>query len=397
MAITDTSLEWDAAKQAFKIDPRRFGLGGRTAYIKVEDLPAGVEVVWDSAGDYKSAKVSRSFIEEKLPELQKTDKGDTKGTVEEYEKARQDITNKLPDGSPLPNQKVQFNISRSDIIKGKDIKVMEGGAAGVVYIDPETKDADAAGVQVVIKPTGFSGFGYGGGQGGEYKGFEIVSAETEVANVINQARRTTGGIKELKTRLFQSGFYSQAQVRNPAKSLRMGDNEDLDMQAALGLALQAQAIANYGLVQQNKGVLDFDGWIEEATAAFAGSEDVKTVNLPGKLTAEQAAISSYQRFLGRTPNQNEILAFMSAANEYARANPNVSSMDYLSGTATQINQPGFNEQELNSFAEDYATAQPGAAEYGLGQGGYETFNGAVNILLNELSAQGARRVKPGDK
>jgi methionine aminopeptidase len=88
---------------------------------------------------------------------------------------------------------------------------------------------------------------------------------------------------------------------------------------------------------------------------------------------------------------------MSAANEYARANPDVSSMDYLSGTATQINQPGFSEQELNSFAEDYATAQPGAAEYGLGQGGYETFNGAVNILLNELSAQGARRVKPGDK
>jgi hypothetical protein len=216
-------------------------------------------------------------------------------------------------------------------------------------------------------------------------------------NVINQARRTTGGIKELKTRLFQSGFYSQAQVRNPAKSLRMGDNEDLDMQAALGLALQAQAIANYGLVQQNKGVLDFDGWIEEATAAFAGSEDVKTVNLPGKLTAEQAAISSYQRFLGRSPNQNEILAFMSAANEYARANPDVSSMDYLSGTSTQINQPGFNEQELNSFAEDYATAQPGAAEWGQGQGGYETFNGAVNILLNELGAQGARRVKPGDK
>ena len=394
MAITDTSLEWDAAKQAFKIDPRRFGLGGRTAYIKVEDLPAGVEVVWDSAGDYKSAKVSRSFIEEKLPELQKTDKGDTKGTVEEYEKARQDITNKLPDGSPLPNQKVQFNISRSDIIKGTEILV---GPQGVVYIDPETKNQDAAGVMVVIKPTGLSGFGYGGGQGGEYKGFEVVSAETEVANVINQARKTAGGIKELKSKLFQSGFYNQAQVQNPAKSIRMGDAEDADMQAALAVALQTQSIANYGFVQQNKSALDFDGWIEEETAAFAGSEDVKTVNLPGKLTAEQAAISSYQRFLGRTPNQNEILAFMSAANEYAKANPDVSSMDYLSGTATQINQPGFNEQELNSFAEDYATAQPGAAEYGLGQGGYETFNGAVNILLNELSAQGARRVKPGDK
>ena len=394
MAITDTSLEWDAAKQAFKIDPRRFGLGGRTAYVKVEDLPEGVELVWDSAGDYKSAKVSRSFIKEKLPELQKADKGDTKGTVEEYKQAQQDKLNKLPDGSPLPNQKVQFNISRSDIIKGTEILV---GPQGVVYIDPETKNQDAAGVMVVIKPTGLSGFGYGGGQGGEYKGFEVVSAETELANVINQARKTAGGIRELKIRLQLSGFYTQAQVQNPAKSIRMGDAEDADMQAALAVALQTQSIANYGFVQQNKSALDFDGWIEEATAAFAGSEDVKTVNLPGKLTAEQAAISSYQRFLGRTPNQNEILAFMSAANEYAKANPDVSSMDYLSGTATQINQPGFSEQELNSFAQDYATAQPGAAEYGLGQGGYETFNGAVNILLNELSAQGARRVKPGDK
>jgi hypothetical protein len=115
------------------------------------DLPEGVELVWDSAGDYKSVKVSKSFIKEKLPELQKIDKDTaadvTRGTMEDYQKARQDKLNKLPDGSPLPNQKVQFNISRADIIKGKDIKVMEGGAAGVVYIDPETANADAAGVQ----------------------------------------------------------------------------------------------------------------------------------------------------------------------------------------------------------------------------------------------------------
>jgi hypothetical protein len=386
-------LKWDENKQAF-VGSRLGDVYGIS--VTLDELPDDAQIKYNKkTGKEESVTVPFEFAQEKLNKTKERESA--VGTKEEFLKAQQDITNKLPDGSPLPNQKVQFNISRADIIKGKDIKVMEGGAAGVVYIDPETANADAAGVQVVIKPTGLSGFGYGGGQGGEYKGFEIVSAETEVANVINQARRTTGGIKELKTRLFQSGFYSQAQVRNPAKSLRMGDNEDLDMQAALGLALQAQAIANYGLVQQNKGVLDFDGWIEEATAAFAGSEDVKTVNLPGKLTAEQAAISSYQRFLGRTPNQNEILAFMSAANEYARANPDVSSMDYLSGTSTQINQPGFNEQELNSFAEDYATAQPGAAEWGQGQGGYETFNGAVNILLNELGAQGARRVKPGDK
>jgi hypothetical protein len=383
-------LKWDENKQAF-VGSRLGDVYGIS--VTLDELPDDAQIKYNKkTGKEESVTVPFEFAQEQLNKTKERESA--VGTKEEFLKAQQDITNKLPDGSPLPNQKVRFNVSRSDIIKGKEILV---GPQGVVYIDPEATSDDAAGVQVVIKPTGFSGFGYGGGQGGEYKGFEVVSAETEVANVINQARKTAGGIKELKSKLFQSGFYNQAQVQNPAKSIRMGDAEDADMQAALAVALQTQSIANYGFVQQNKNALDFDGWIEEATAAFAGSEDVKTVNLPGKLTAEQAAISSYQRFLGRTPNQNEILAFMSAANEYARANPNVSSMDYLSGTATQINQPGFNEQELNSFAEDYATAQPGAAEYGLGQGGYETFNGAVNILLNELSAQGARRVKPGDK
>ena len=383
-------LKWDENKQAF-VGSRLGDVFGIS--VTLDELPDDAQIKYNKkTGKEESVTVPFEFAQEQLNKTKERESA--VGTKEEFLQAQQDITNKLPDGSPLPNQKVRFNVSRSDIIKGTEILV---GPQGVVYIDPETKNQDAAGVMVVIKPTGFSGFGYGGGQGGEYKGFEVVSAETEVANVINQARKTAGGIKELKSKLFQSGFYNQAQVQNPAKSIRMGDAEDADMQAALAVALQTQSIANYGFVQQNKSALDFDGWIEEATAAFAGSEDVKTVNLPGKLTAEQAAISSYQRFLGRTPNQNEILAFMSAANEYARANPDVSSMDYLSGTATQINQPGFSEQELNSFAEDYATAQPGAAEYGLGQGGYETFNGAVNILLNELSAQGARRVKPGDK
>ena len=95
MAITDTSLEWDAAKQAFKIDPKRFGLGGKITYVKAEDLPEGVELVWDSAGDYKSAKVSRSFIKEKTPELQKADKDTaadvTRGTMEDYQKASSEV------------------------------------------------------------------------------------------------------------------------------------------------------------------------------------------------------------------------------------------------------------------------------------------------------------------
>lgn len=382
-------LKWDENKQRF-VGSRLGDVYGIS--VTLDELPDNVEITYDKkTGKPKTAIVDAEFAKDKL---NKTKKPETVvGTKEEYLQAQQDIANKLPDGSPLPNQKVKFNISRADILKGTEILTSQ---QGVVYIDPETKDQDAAGVQVVIKPTGFSGYGYGGGQGGEYKGFEVVSAETEMATILSQARRTSGGIKDLKSKLFQSGFYSQAQVQNPAKSIRMGDAEDADMQAALAVALQTQSIANYGFVQQNKNALDFDGWIEEATAAFAGSEDVKTVNLPGKLTAEQAAIAGYQRFLGRTPNQNEILAFISAANEYARANPDVSSMDYLSGTATQINQPGFNEQQLTNFAEEYSKAQPGAAEWGAGQGGYETFNGAVNLLLQEMSAQGARRVKPGE-
>ena len=382
-------LKWDEGKQRF-VGSRLGDVFGIS--VTLEELPDDAEIKYNKkTGKKESATVSFEFAQEQLNQTKERESA--VGTKEEYLQAQQDIANKLPDGSPLPNQKVKFNISRADIIKGTEILTSQ---QGVVYIDPETKDQDAAGVQVVIKPTGMKGFGYGGGYGGEYKGFEVVSAETEMASILNQARKTAGGIKDLKSKLFQSGFYSQAQVQNPAKSIRMGDAEDADMQAALAVALQTQSIANYGFVQQNKDALDFNGWIEEATAAFAGSEDVKTVNLPGKLTAEQAAIAGYQRFLGRTPNQNEILAFISAANEYAKANPDVRSMDYLTGTATQINQPGFDEQQLSNFAEEYTKAQPGASEWGMGQGGYETFNGAVNLLLQEMSAQSSRRVKPGD-
>jgi len=382
-------LKWDENKQRF-VGSRLGDVFGIS--VSLDELPSDVKITYNKkTGKPETAVVSEKFAKDILNKVEET--ATVVGSKEEYLKAQQDITNKLPDGSPLPNQKVKFNISRADIIKGTEILTSQ---QGVVYIDPETKNQDAAGVQVVIKPTGMKGFGYGGGYGGEYKGFEVVSAETEMASILNQARKTAGGIKDLKSKLFQSGFYSQAQVQNPAKSIRMGDAEDADMQAALAVALQTQSIANYGFVQQNKDALDFDGWIEEATAAFAGSEDVKTVNLPGKLTAEQAAIAGYQRFLGRTPNQNEILAFISAANEYAKANPDVRSMDYLTGTATQINQPGFDEQQLSNFAEEYAKAQPGASEWGMGQGGYDTFNGAVNLLLQEMSAQSSRRVKPGD-
>lgn len=382
-------LKWNESKQAF-VGSRLGDVFG--VNVTLDELPDDAKITYNKkTGKEESVTVSFKFAQEQLNKTE--EKESVVGTKEEFAKAQQDITNKLPDGSPLPNQRVKFNISRADIIKGTEIMESQ---LGIVYIDPETKGADAAGVAVVIKPTGFSGYGYGGGQGGEYKGFEVVSTETEITDIINQARKVTGGIKELKLRLLQGGFYNAAQIQNPTKSIRLGDNEDLDMPAALAMAVQAQSQVNYGLVAQNKKVFDFNGWLDEAEAAFAGSEDVKTVNLPGKLTAEQAAVAGYQRFLGRNPNQNEVLAFISAANEYAKQNPNVSSMDYSSGTATEIRQPGFNEQQLNNFSEEYTKAQPGADEYGLGQGGYETFNGAINLLLQEMSAQGARRVKPGE-
>jgi len=376
-------LKWDENQQAYVGSPL-----GDVYGIKLteNELPSNAKFVYDkSTGQPKSVIVDAKFAKEKLKEPRK--ENTATGTKEEFKKAQADALNTLPDGSPLSPTQFQIDISRKDVMDEKDVKL---DAGLVVYIDPNNKNGGKQ--SIVIKPN--KGFVTDSSDT-----FTAVSAEKEIQDIYYAAAKKLGGIKELKEKLYYGGFYKAAGMtdQDTSRSLALGDSADVQVQAALQMALQTQTTQNWSLIKGGKKPLELDTWLQEGKAAFLGTNADKTINLPNEIDAKKRATTAFQRFTGRNPNDNEIMAVLSAINDAAAQNPSITTSDLSKYPNTSIQQQGFNDTELNQFVEDYAKTQPGAEEWAQGQGGFETFNGAINILLGELGNQGARRVAPGGK
>lgn len=382
-------LQWKENLQAYVYTPQTYGgragaVTGNQIIIREEDLPADAKVInYDKELDKPvTIKVSKSFLDSK----KKVDKT-SPSTIDEYRKAQQDALKSLPDGSPLSPTQFQINISRADVLNEKDVFLDQGL---VVYVDPNNKNGGKQ--SIVIKPGNRPG-------AATENNFVAVSAEKEIQDIYYAAARKQGGIKELKDKLYYGGFYKAAGMsdQDTSRSLALGDAADVQVQAALQMALQTQTTQNWSLIKGGKKPLELDTWLQEGKAAFLGTNADKTINLPNEVDAKKRATTAFQRFTGRNPNDNEIMAVLAAINDAAAQNPSIQTTDLSKYPNTTISQQGFNDTELNQFVEDYAKSQPGAEEWAQGQGGFETFNGAINILLNELGAQGARRVAPGGK
>ncbi len=76
------------------------------------------------------------------------------------------------------------------------------------------------------------------------------------------------------------------------------------------------------------------------------------------------------------------MAFISSANAYASANPDMITPNIATGA--RVVQPGFNAQQLDDFAQEYIFSTPEAKEYGMEQGGVDMFSNALDGLLTEL-------------
>lgn len=379
-------LKWDAKKQVF-VASRLGDVYG--IEVTLEEVPKNADITYDpKTGEPIKAVVDAKFAKDKLKEI--STKEQKTLTKEEYEKVKAEG----PTGtktSPLPKQIFSIKVSRDDVVKENNVML---GPTGVpVYIDPETKEADAAGQIMVIKPGNVMG------DTTQTVPYEVVSAEKELRDVISSANASKDGIKALKEKLYYAGFYQQANIDNQStsRSLATGDTIDIEVQTALNLALQSQSIANWNAIKAGRDAFDFNDWVDFSKAAYAGSLEQKSVNLPGELNVSQVANDAYLKFMGRPATPNEIMALQAAAYDMARANPDVTSQDLTLGAGTTVSQPGFGPNELEAFAEEYVKAQPGAEEWGMGQGGFDTFTGAINMLLRDFQSSSSSRVMPGEK
>lgn len=379
-------LKWDETRQVF-VGSRLGDVYG--IEVTLDELPKDAKITRDKKSNQPiKVVVDAKFAKDKLKEL--STKEQETLTKEEYEKVKAEG----PTGtktSPLPKQIFSIKVSREDVVKENNIML---GPTGVpVYIDPETAGADAAGQVMVIKPGNVMG------DTTQTVPYEVVSAEKELRDVLSSANASKNGIKNLKEKLYYAGFYQQAGIQNQAtsRSLATGDAIDIEVQTALNLALQAQSIANWNAIKAGRDAFDFNDWVDFSKAAYAGSLEQKQVNLPSEFNVSQVANDAYLKFMGRPATPNEIMALQAAAYDMARANPDVSSQDLALGAGTTVSQPGFGPDELEAFAEEYVKAQPGGQEWGMGQGGLDTFTGAINMLLRDFQSSRSTRVMPGEK
>lgn len=379
-------LKWDETRQVF-VGSRLGDVYG--IEVTLDELPKDAKITRDKKSNQPiKVVVDAKFAKDKLKEL--STKEQETLTKEEYEKVKAEG----PTGtktSPLPKQIFSIKVSRDDIVKENNVKI---GVNGIpVYIDPETAGADASGQVMVIKPGSVMG------DVTQTVPYEVVSAEKELRDVLSSANASKNGIKNLKEKLYYAGFYQQAGIQNQAtsRSLATGDELDLEVQTALNFALQAQSVSNWYAIKGGRDAFDLDGWLDFSKAAYAGSLEQKSVNLPSEFNVSQVANDAYLKFMGRPATPNEIMALQAAAYDMARANPDVSSQDLALGAGTTVSQPGFGPDELEAFAEEYVKAQPGGQEWGMGQGGLDTFTGAINMLLRDFQSSRSTRVMPGEK
>lgn len=366
------TLKWNEEKQGFeyKILSTRPIPGGNFVYIPMSLIPATSKIKTNN-GVKVSVELDDDFIKTILPKA-KAQPAETKTKVEyltpeEIRQKEKEAITGLPDTSPFGNE-VRTLSSARDIATSESYSKT---SAGVGYIAPDAPQGTEPSM-VVIRP------GVSRAPGSA----DVITAEEAMAEVLNEARQTPGGITSLKQKLMSAGFYSGELAQLAPYSLALKDKEDDYLETALALALRSQSITNYGYAKQGKGLLDFDGWLNEAEAAYSSVLDQKTVNYADPRDARAEIIAKWQKYTGETPDENQILAILSSLNSYAAKNPDVSSTDIFTGT--RINKPGFNPQQLDQFVSDYILETPEAKEYGMEQGGVDMFSGAVDGLLAEL-------------
>lgn len=365
-------LKWNAEKQAFEYKVAATRFGGGIYYFTPEELPAGIKIE-TVGGEPVSVVIDDAWLNTKLNRFKpKEDKAPSEFlTVEELNAKKEQALTGQPDTTP-------FGEDKSRILNKSFLATSESFSRtteGVGYIPPDAPPGTAASM-VYIRP------------GQDARGamspdaVDVISAEVALEQALANARKQPGGISALKQKLVSSGFYGGELTALAPYSLSVKDMEDDYFVAALASALRSQSILNYGYAKQGRALLDFDSWLQESEAAYSSILSDKTINLPNPKDARQVFIENYQRYVGATPDDNTIAAFIASANAYANANPDI--ITPVVQTGARVVQPGFNAQQLDEFAQEYILQTPQAQEYGMGQGGIDMFSGAIDGLLTEL-------------
>lgn len=365
-------LKWDENQQAFVGSNWQWGEGG--VKVALDEVPPNTKIETKN-GKPISITVTDKFIKDYFAESvgqgKETKMPSEYLTVEELKAKQEQALTGQADTTPF-GQTTSTVLNKSFLAQSANFSRT---GEGVGYIPPDAPPGTAASM-VVIRP------GRDARGAMSLDAVDVISAEVALDQALQEARRTPNGIVALKQKLVSSGFYSGELASMAPYSLASKDMEDDYFVSALASALRSQTITNYGFAKQGKALLDFDSWLKESEAAYSSILSDKTINLPNPRDARQVFIENYQRYTGTTPDENTIMAFISSANAYASANPDMVTPNIATGARTV--QPGFNAQQLDEFAQEYIFSTPEAKEYGMEQGGVDMFSNALDGLLTEL-------------
>jgi len=365
-------LKWDENQQAFVGSNFQWSEGG--VRVALDEVPPNTKIETKN-GKPISITVTDKFIKDYFAESvgqgKETKMPSEYLTVEELKAKQEQALTGQADTTPF-GQTTSTVFNKSFLSQSPNFSRT---AEGVGYIPPDAPPGTAASM-VVIRP------GQDARGAMSLDAVDVISAEVALEQALENARKQPGGISALKQKLVSSGFYGGELTALAPYSLSVKDMEDDYFVTALASALRSQSILNYGYAKQGRALLDFDSWLQEGEAAYSSILSDKTVNLPNPKDARQVFIENYQRYVGATPDDNTIAAFVASANAYANANPDI--ITPVVQTGARVVQPGFNAQQLDEFAQEYILQTPQAQEYGMEQGGIDMFSGAIDGLLTEL-------------
>jgi hypothetical protein len=365
-------LKWDEDRQVYTITKVYPRVGGIEIVVAENELPTGTKIRY-ADGKRVDVEVSDSFIKSKTPKYgTQTEKPKSEFlTPEEIKQREEELLTGQADTTPF-GQTTSTVFNKSFLSQSPNFSRT---GEGVGYIPPDAPPGTAASM-VYIRP------GQDARGAMSLDAVDVISAEVALEQALENARKQPGGISALKQKLVSSGFYGGELTALAPYSLSVKDMEDDYFVTALASALRSQSILNYGYAKQGRALIDFDSWLQESEAAYSSILSDKTINLPNPKDARQVFIENYQRYVGATPDDNTIAAFVASANAYANANPDI--ITPVVQTGARVVQPGFNAQQLDEFAQEYILQTPQAQEYGMGQGGIDMFSGAIDGLLTEL-------------
>jgi hypothetical protein len=365
-------LKWDENQQAFVGSNFQWSEGG--VRVALDEVPPNTKIETKN-GKPISITVTDKFIKDYFAESvgqgKETKMPSEYLTVEELKAKQEQALTGQADTTPF-GQTTSTVLNKSFLTQSPNFSRT---GEGVGYIPPDAPPGTAASM-VVIRP------GQDARGAMSLDAVDVISAEVALEQALENARKQPGGISALKQKLVSSGFYGGELTALAPYSLSVKDMEDDYFVTALASALRSQSILNYGYAKQGRALLDFDSWLQEGEAAYSSILSDKTINLPNPKDARQVFIENYQRYVGATPDDNTIAAFVASANAYANANPDI--ITPVVQTGARVVQPGFNAQQLDEFAQEYILQTPQAQEYGMGQGGIDMFSGAIDGLLTEL-------------